>query len=193
MSQIRIIHEIMTSQNIQVKKQIFTGEKPFVLPIELIIGRIPICLLLTFLDNHVDYVKQSREISTILAQQGCTKHPRKEEARPPTDQAPTSSASNRGRQPPRPPTPQPRDSSSPAPRECSPKCYICDSKSDPNCVDPVKHNMVAKECLPTNLADMKRIVENTGLSDLAGYLEIEINNNDMHVPLNCIKTVANGN
>lgn len=53
--------------------------------------------------------------------------------------------------------------------------------------------MVAQDCSPTKLVDTKRIVEDIGLSDLAGTLEIEINKNDLHVPLNCIKAVTNGN
>ncbi|KAF2902050.1 hypothetical protein ILUMI_04149 [Ignelater luminosus] len=64
--------------------------------------------------------------------------------------------------------------------ECSLKCYVCESKSDSHCLDPVKHNMVTRECL----IEMEEVIKNTGLSYLA---------TQQNFPFNCVNVVTKVN
>jgi len=74
--------------------------------------------------------------------------------------------------------------------ECTLKCFICESQSDPNCVNPEKHKMPTQDCLPGNLADMKSTVENLGLTKISNYFDIEIDRRDINAPFNCMKAVS---
>lgn len=74
--------------------------------------------------------------------------------------------------------------------ECNLKCYICDSKANPNCVQPDKHKMETRECLPNNLADMRTAVEEAGLTKISNLFEIEIDRSDYTAPLSCMKAVT---
>ncbi|KAF5296446.1 hypothetical protein FQR65_LT01433 [Abscondita terminalis] len=73
--------------------------------------------------------------------------------------------------------------------ECNPKCYICDSMSNTDCIQPKDHKMDAKECTPNNVGEMKVAVEKLKIKQLANFFGMEIDRNDFTAPLQCVKTV----
>ncbi|KAF5270647.1 hypothetical protein FQA39_LY01385 [Lamprigera yunnana] len=74
--------------------------------------------------------------------------------------------------------------------ECNPRCYFCDSISNPNCDHPKDHKMNTSECTPGNVKEMKVSLEKSGYTELANYFDMDIHKGDfLSVPINCVKTV----
>ncbi|KAK4873652.1 hypothetical protein RN001_013012 [Aquatica leii] len=77
--------------------------------------------------------------------------------------------------------------------QCNPRCYVCDTMSNPNCIQPRDHKMETKECTPGNVGEMKVAVEKLGVMQLANFFDMEIDRSDFSVPLQCVKTVIKDN
>lgn len=73
--------------------------------------------------------------------------------------------------------------------ECNPKCYVCDSVSNPDCIHPRDHKMNTNPCTPVNVGEMKVAIDKQEISQLAKYFDVEIHHTDFSVPLSCMKTV----
>uniref|UniRef100_A0A1Y1NAV6 Uncharacterized protein n=1 Tax=Photinus pyralis TaxID=7054 RepID=A0A1Y1NAV6_PHOPY len=73
--------------------------------------------------------------------------------------------------------------------ECNPRCYICDSVSNANCMHPREHKMNTNACNPINVDEMKVAIDKHEITQLAKYFDVEIDKGDLGVPLSCMKTV----
>ncbi|KAK5641937.1 hypothetical protein RI129_010484 [Pyrocoelia pectoralis] len=73
--------------------------------------------------------------------------------------------------------------------ECNPRCYFCDSVSNPDCIHPRDHKMSTNQCTPVNVGEMKVAIDKQEVSQLVKYFDVELHQTDFSVPLSCIKTV----